>query len=284
MNTTSALQIDNLTKNMIAVVGVPFDQNSSYRHGTAFAPVRIRESVYNESANLWTENGIDLGANSDWQFVGDAHLLDEQTAFDEIEKIIDQLLEIETRPISLCGDHSITYPIIRAFAKKYEQLCILQLDAHPDTYDELNGNRFSHACPFARIMEAKLASRLVQVGIRTMTGHQRQQTERFGIEVIEMRELSKIDDLHIDGAVYLSLDMDCLDPAFAPGISHYEPGGMSTRQVLDIIQKLDGKLVGADIVEYNPERDFQGITAMVAAKFLKEIIGHMLAESDDNKE
>lgn len=273
------LKLDQLQPGMIPVVGIPIDINSSYRRGTAFAPERIREGFYNESANLWTENGIDLGANKEWQFIGNADLANDQKGYSEIENVIDALLQKSTRPISLGGDHSITYPILRAFARKYERLSILQLDAHPDTYDELDGNRYSHACPFARIMEEKLAVHLVQVGIRTMTGHQHQQTERFGVEVIEMKEISKATDLSFEGAVYLSLDMDCLDPAFAPGISHYEPGGMSTREVLHIIQNLGGNLVGADIVEYNPERDYQGMTAMVAAKFLKEIIAHMLSEN-----
>lgn len=277
MNTKQNIHCDDLQKNMIPVVGIPFDQNSSYRQGAASAPVRIRESFYNESANLWTENGIDLGADQSWQFIEDVHLSDSRTAFDEIEHTIGQLLQNGGRPISLGGDHSITYPILRAFARHYDHLSILQFDAHPDLYDELDGNRHSHACPFARIMEEKLAQRLVQIGIRTMTGHQQQQAERFGVEVIEMREISKADEIHFAKPVYLSLDMDCLDPAFAPGISHYEPGGMSTRQVIDIIQSLDGKLVGADIVEFNPERDPQGITGMVAAKFLKEIIAQMLA-------
>ena len=274
----SNLNFDNLESGTIAVVGIPFDLNSSFRRGAALAPVRIREGIYSESANMWTENGIDLGINSGWQFVGDALLPDREKAFTEIENTIRALLQQNAKPISLGGDHSITYPILQAFAQKYSQLSILQLDAHPDLYDELDGNRHSHACPFARIMEEKLASRLVQVGIRTITGHQRQQAKRFGVEVIEMKELSKTDDLQFDGPVYLSLDMDCLDPAFAPGVSHHEPGGMSTRAVLHIIQQLQGHLVGADIVELNPERDQQGVTGMVAAKFLKEIIGHMLAK------
>ena len=112
-----------------------------------------------------------------------------------------------------------------------------------------------------------------------MTGHQREQAQRFGVEVIEMKEINKAKEISFNGPVYLSLDMDCLDPAFAPGVSHYEPGGMSTRRLLEILQNLKGDLVGADIVEYNPKRDPQGITAMVAAKLLKEIIARMLQEN-----
>jgi len=262
----------------IVVLGVPHDRNSSFRRGPACAPARIREALFSESANMWTENGIDLGEKEGWQIAGDLSLEDPVLAFGQIELKIADILERQARVISLGGDHSITYPIIRSYGKQFSGLSILQLDAHPDLYDELDCSRFSHACPFARIMEEKLVKRLVQVGIRTLTGHQRQQAKRFGVEIIEMREIDKLDDLGFDGPVYLSLDMDCLDPAFAPGVSHFEPGGMSTRQVLGIIQDLKGQLVGADIVEYNPERDPQSITAMVAAKLLKEMISRMMEE------
>ncbi len=180
--------------------------------------------------------------------------------------------------ISLGGDHSITYPIITAYAKRHPDLTILHLDAHPDTYDDFEGNPFSHASPFARIMEKKLAKRLIQVGIRTMTGHQKEQAQRFDVDVIAMNEIDKAAELTFDGPLYLSLDMDCLDPAFAPGVSHHEPGGMSTRQVLEIIQNIKTPLVGADVVEVNPRRDINGVTAMVAAKLLKEIMAKMMGE------
>jgi len=260
----------------IAVLGVPLDENSSFLRGPALAPLRIREALYSTSANMWTENGIDLGAMSGWQIIDDMEFADQTEAFGQIENKIDELLCRNARVISIGGDHSITYPIIQAYGKRYSELSILHLDAHPDLYDELDGNRYSHACPFARIMEENLVKRLLQVGIRTLTGHQRVQAKRFGVEIIEMREIKRVDEIVFDGPVYLSLDMDCLDPAFAPGVSHHEPGGLSSREVLEIIQNLKGNLVGADIVEVNPERDPQGITGMVAAKVLKEIIGRML--------
>lgn len=262
------------------MLGVPFDRNSSFRRGAALAPQRIREALFSESTNMWTEKSADLGLMSGWQILNDLEFFNQKKAFEQIESKITELLNKKARVISLGGDHSIAYPIIQAYAKRYEELSILQLDAHPDLYDELYGNRHSHACPFARIMEDNLVKRLVQVGVRTLTGHQSEQAKRFGVEIIEMREIDRVNEIVLNGPVYLSLDMDCLDPAFAPGVSHYEPGGMSTREVLKIIQNLKGKLVGADIVEYNPERDPQGITGMVAGKLLKEIIGRMLEEKN----
>ena len=156
-------------------------------------------------------------------------------------------------------------------------LTILHLDAHADLYDEFEGDRYSHACPFARIMEEKLADRLVQVGIRTMTGHLRDQAKRFGAEVIDMRAWEAGKRPVTTGAVYLSLDLDVLDPAFAPGVSHWEPGGLATRDVIGVIQSVGGTLIGADVVEYNPVRDPTGVTAMVAAKLVKEIASRMLS-------
>ncbi len=258
------------------MLGVPFDQYSSFRRGAASAPLRIREALFSESSNMWTENMIDLGTSSRWQFIDDLEFTNHTEAFSQIEDKINELISSKARVISLGGDHSITYPIIRAYGKKYNDLSILQLDAHPDLYDELDGNRYSHACPFARIMEKNLVKRLVQIGIRTLTGHQRDQAKRLGVEIIEMKDLKRSDEIKFSGPVYLSIDMDCLDPAFAPGVSHREPGGMSTRNVVEIIQDLKGELVGADIVEYNPDRDLLGVTGMVAGKFLKEIIAKML--------
>ena len=269
-------QDEETNENDIIVMGVPLDGNSSYKRGAASAPEKIREALYCQSANLSTENRDDLGAMSGWHIMPDLVLSDREEAFERIEAETDAFLKKKLKVIALGGDHSITLPVIRSYAKQSPHLNILDLDAHPDLYDELDGNRYSHACPFARIMEEKLVKRLVQVGIRTMTKHQYEQAQRFGVEVIEMRNIEQTKKLAFDGPVYVSLDMDCLDPAFAPGVSHHEPGGMSTREVLEIIQNLNGDIVGADIVEFNPERDINDMTGMVAAKFLKELIAKLM--------
>ena len=135
----------------------------------------------------------------------------------------------------LGGDHAVTYPVVRAVAAIHGPVDILHFDAHPDLYDEFEGRRLSHACPFARIMEEGLARRLVQVGIRTLNAHQRAQAERFGVEIHPMNTFdahSFVPDLA--APAYLSFDLDALDPAFAPGVSHHEPGGLTVRETLDI--------------------------------------------------
>jgi arginase family enzyme len=126
-------------------------------------------------------------------------------------------------------------------------------------------------------MEEQLASRLVQIGIRTINGHQREQAARFGVEVVEMAALPALERLKGQRPVYISFDMDVLDPAFAPGISHREPGGMTVREAITHLHAITGIIVAADVVEYNPVQDISGMTATVAAKIVKEILGKMIA-------
>ncbi len=262
---------------MPILVGVPFDGQSSYLRGAGDAPTKIREAMHCDASNDWTELGVDLGAAGTFDDAGDL-ALSENDAYEDIESGIGRLLDEERRPVLLGGDHSITYPIVKAFARKYPELTIFHFDAHPDLYNEFEGNRLSHACPFARIMESGLAKRLVQVGIRTANSHQREQARRFGVEIVEMRGVPAYEKLKAGGPVYVSFDMDVLDPAFAPGVSHREPGGMSVREAIAHLHAIEGDIVGADVVEYNPVRDLRDMTATVAAKIVKEILGKMIAQ------
>jgi arginase family enzyme len=125
-------------------------------------------------------------------------------------------------------------------------------------------------------MEERLTDRLIQVGLRTVNDHHRDQFKRFGVEVIEAGRCGEKLRFDITTPVYISMDIDALDPAFAPGVSHREPGGLSTRQVIDWIHTIDQPIVAADIVEYNPRCDISNLTAVVAAKLLKEIAGMMV--------
>jgi agmatinase len=263
----------------IAIIGIPSDQNSSFMKGAAEAPTRIRQALASDAGNLWTEHGNDLGARGSLFDAGDVLPKTGADHFEVIEESIAALIGREMYPLVLGGDHAVTYPVVRALACRWPRLNILQFDAHPDLYDEFQGNRLSHACPFARIMEEGLAGRLVQVGIRAMTGHQRDQALRFGVEAIEMKDWADDRILSFDGPLYISFDMDALDPAFAPGVSHREPGGLSVRQALRLVQRVEGQVVGADIVEFNPRMDTSGLTAVVCAKLLKELASRILADN-----
>ena len=265
----------------IDLIGVPVDDNSSYLRGAAAGPAAIAEALRCDSANLWTETGFDLEPVLRWQ--GDLSLPGAEASMAEVMAAVERGAqaagETGNPPIFLGGDHSVTYPLVRGLRRAVGEFAILHFDAHPDCYDLYDGNRFSHACPFSRIMEDGLCTRLVSVGIRTATGHQREQRDRFGIQWLEMRERASWPELSFDTPVYVSLDLDVLDPAFVPGVSHHEPGGMSTREVLDVIHAVGAPVIGADVVELNPSRDRDNVTAMTAAKLVRELAGVILASS-----
>jgi arginase len=265
-----------LNPEMVALVGIPFDEYSSFLRGPAKAPSVIRQTLHNGASNLFAENGVNLDSHPMFRDLGDLTLPSGEEAITTIENTIGRLTAQNTRVLALGGDHAITFPVVKALANTHDNLTILHLDAHPDLYDSYDGNRFSHACPFARIMETGRVKRLVQVGIRGMNNEQRRQVDKFGVTCIEMKDYRSKNPIVLEGPLYLSVDMDVLDPAYAPGVSHHEPGGMSTRKVLRLIQSIQCHIVGADIVEVNPDRDVSGMTAAVAAKLVKEIAGMML--------
>ena len=265
-------EVQEIQSGEIAILGLPLDDNSSFLQGPAEAPELIINAIESDSANYFTENLIDLNSHPKVFWCGNQSVED----YLKIGDTIDQVLTKGAIPFSLGGDHSVTFPVMTSVAKHYPNLNILHFDAHSDLYDELDGNKHSHACPFARIMENGLATSLTQVGIRTLNHHQKKQADRFGVKIIQMKDWIAGQELKIDGPVYISFDMDVLDPAFAPGVSHHEPGGFSSREVISIIQSLDLEIVGLDVVEYNPTRDINGVTAMVAAKIVKELMAKLL--------
>ena len=257
------------------IIGLPYDASSSYLRGAAAAPPVIRSALHSPAGNSWTESLHDLSAPGVLTDAGDLTLPESSEARVLIEAGIAAILSDGARPIALGGDHSVTYPILRAIHSHDGPVTVLHVDAHPDLYDEFEGDRFSHACPFARIMEEGLASRLVQVGIRTMTDHQRAQADRYKVEVIDMRAWARGERPSLAGPVYVSMDLDGIDPAHAPGVSHREPGGLTVRDVIGLVQNVVGTIVGADVVEFNPSQDVNGLTAHVAAKLVKELAGRM---------
>lgn len=257
----------------IVIQGIPYDAKSSFMKGPALAPPLIRKAFKSEASNLFAENGIDISQHSIID-KGDFKI----KKYLNIERITISQLKDNVRLLTLGGDHSITFPIIKAFSQFYSNIHILHIDAHPDLYHEFQGDPYSHACPFARIMEGQYAAQLTQLGIRTLNTHQMEQSEKYGVVMHRMDELNK-SELHFpktNQLVYISLDLDAIDPAFAPGVSHHEPGGLTSRQVIDLIHKIRSPVIGADIVEYNPKRDINDLTANLAAKLMKEILSKMI--------
>src|ERR1043166_4934965 len=198
----SANSSNSAQRPRLAILGIRYDENSSFTKGAADAPPQIRAALRSDAWNLTSENGTDLSADSTFFDAGDIEPVPGSDMNTLIENSVYTLIADGLSPISLGGDHSITHPIVRAATRKYKDLSVLPFDPHPDIYDSYQGNRNSHASPFARIMEQKLVKRLVQVGIRTFTAHQREQVRKFGVESIEMRNLIGNVQLEFDGPVY----------------------------------------------------------------------------------
>ncbi len=261
----------------LAVIGVPFDEKSSYLRGAAKGPAAIRAASTEAMINPCTELGVDLALDTVLVDLGDISI---KGGFfrlaSRLEEKITEIIKAKAVPFVLGGDHSISYPVVKAFAEKIKPLDILHFDAHPDMYDEFKGDPYSHACPFARILEEGLARHIVQVGIRAANSAQRKKAEKFGVEWIEMKDLLEKTSLEFSNPLYISFDIDALDPAFAPGVSHCEPGGLSTRQVINMIHKLNAEIVGMDVVEVNPDKDVSGITASAAVKIAMEVMGKVV--------
>jgi len=264
-----------------SLLDLPFDAASSYMYGAADAPAAIRKALRSDSTNMWTESGLDLGAEGVLHDSGYVQLCPGCEPGEMLELIRERsraIVDSGYAPVFLGGDHAVTYPAFSGLAGRISPVSILHFDAHPDLYEDFRGDRLSHACPFARIMEEGLAKRLVQVGIRTTNSHQREQAARFGVETITMVDPMTAAGLRFEEPLYISFDVDALDPAFAPGVSHPEPGGLSTREAIAIIQSVRAPaFAGADMVEFNPSRDVREITAAACAKILKEILARFVA-------
>lgn len=279
------------------LLGLPWDRSSSFERGAAAAPPLIRRALWSPSTNSATELGVAVEPDG-LDDRGDLALPDDAApARAAMEAGVSALLDGGLVPLLLGGDHSVTYPALRAFRGR-PPATVLHIDAHGDLYDTFPAfapddgsegphpdgvaaelrpipgqvDRYSHACPFARVMEEGLTGRLVQVGVRTQTPHLKAQAARFGVEVYGMDRWAAAPIETLQGPLYVSLDLDGLDPAFAPGVAHPEPGGLSTRDVIALLHRIRAPIAGADVVEYNPRHDLRDLTARVAAKLLKELV------------
>ena len=265
------------------LIGLPTDINSSFERGAASGPQAIRDALWSDRGNMGCENGMEIGIDFTLEDLGDLALTEDTPRDDVLIKTaVIASLSADATPILLGGDHAVTVPVMASIHKHYGPVTILHFDAHPDLYDNFDENPRSHASPFARIMEAGHAARLVQVGIRTLTRHCREQAERFGVEIIPMAEFAPEKIPQLNGPTYISIDLDGIDPSQAPGVSHPEPGGLSVRDVFKVFDRVRGQIIGADIVELNPVRDTGGVTAILAAKLVREIASRAVVLSQSN--
>lgn len=258
----------------LLVLGVSWDGSSSYRRGASKAPACIREATSEEIYNSFSEGLVNLAEEWSYLDLGDAT----GSEFSEVVKSVGEMVKLRyggQRFLFLGGDHSITYATFRALREASgERFGLIYFDAHPDCYESYNGDPYSHACTVRRLVEEGYVrgEDVVLLGIRAATKQQVDFATSLGIRMFGVDELNEFDGAGLERA-YISFDIDVLDPAFAPGSSNPEPGGLSTRELIGAIRKLDFDLVAFDIVEVNPYFDCSGITCFTAAKIIKEVLG-----------
>ena len=270
----------------LVFLGLADDTQSTYLGGCAEAPEAIRGAYDGNCFNATTESGVDLE-----RAVNDLGDSQPGASWDESARAyrerLEALFDAGRIPFIAGGDHAVTIPVLEALAVLGQPVHIVQVDAHPDLYPDFEGNRYSHACTGARALEMDHVATLTQLGIRTLNEVQSAVVEENAdrIFIHEARELpAELPELgHIpeDALVYVTIDVDGFDPAFAPGVSHAVPGGLSSRQVLDFLQAGHWTLVGMDVVEVNPSRDVNDQTAILAARLLHEGMGYAAADEDD---
>jgi len=280
-------RLDEVTKADIAVVGIPFDAGASYRPGARFGPAHIRESSrllrpYNpaqDASPFALAQVVDAGDIA-------VNPFNIELAVEQIEEGIEELLDGGMRLMTLGGDHTIAYPILKALHKKHGPITVIHFDAHLDTWDTYFGAPLTHGTPFRRASEDGFIDldSCLHVGIRgpLYATTDLSDDKKLGFEVLTSIDMDK---LGVEGVikrmlarvgnkpVYVSIDVDVLDPAFAPGTGTPEMGGLSSREMLALLRSLDAvNLVGADIVEVSPQYDNVQITGIAAAHMAYELI------------
>ena len=247
----------------IGLIGIQEDRNSSFQQGAAEAPDLIRCAFHSHANNTTSELGLDLfpcAATSVVLDYGNYVFASPSSndIYDKVQPVIDDIINHNLVPISLGGDHSISFPITKAIRRAIGQpFVIVHFDAHPDIYPDFEGNPSSHASPFARICELRsqqsqesICSKLISIGIRTANSIQQKQIDKYDVTVIAAKDFPAKGSAIIsilqkyipteDTPVYISFDLDAIDPGFAPGVSHREPGGLSVRQAIDAIHCIPG--------------------------------------------
>lgn len=268
-------------------IGIPMDVGTSNRPGTRFGPKQIRaESVMLRPYNMWTRAApFDSLQVAD---IGDVPIntFDLKDSVRRITAFYDQVLQNDVVPMTLGGDHTLTLPVLRSIAKKHGPVGLIHVDAHADINDHMFGEKIAHGTPFRRAVEEGLIdpNRTYQIGLRG-TGYTAEDFDwarEQGFSVTQAEELwhrsaepliSRINQELGGGPVYLTFDIDSLDPAYAPGTGTPEIGGLTSVQAIEIIRGCRGlNLVGCDLVEVSPPYDPQGNTALLAANLLFEML------------
>lgn len=282
-----------------AIVGIPFDSGTTYRSGTRFGPRKIRESSlliwgFNQVLNVFPTEALKLVDYGDVSVIP----MDINSTMDNITEEVKSIINQEVTVVALGGDHSISLPLLRAHASKYGELAVIHLDSHPDTWDrEFDDQPFSHGTPYRRAIEEKLidTNAYIQIGIRGPTSgkYDLEETREMGAKILSIDQVFEmgipavVNQMHTtvgDRPVYVSLDIDSVDPAFAPGTGTPEVGGLTSYQILQLVRGMQGlHIVGFDLVEVSPPYDHSDITSILAANLAFEFISLLSLESGSKK-
>ncbi len=288
MYTTSSEPFSGIQKDFdnsnYVVLGVPFDVTSTYRTGARFGPTAIREASMNiETYSL--RSGIDI---SDLKIhdLGNLHVLTRtEKTLDRLKAVVEEIHRDGKIPVAIGGEHTITLGILRGLSDKCTRTAVVSLDAHLDLRDEFSGLRVSHTTFMRRVKEELDPARIVEIGTRAVCREEVDYSEETGImmlttDEIKRRGLEDVADclkkeLSHHEIIYLTVDMDVLDPAYAPAVQNPEPGGLSTTELLTILYEVcDTRIAGLDVVEVAPNFD-SGISAIHAAKIVFEILCYL---------
>ena len=282
----------------IALIGVPYDGGVTNRAGARHGPrdIRDKSSMMRSIHHVTKVNPYDLCSIADLGDVPFQEVFRHEKVVEDIEAFYRKIFEAKVIPLSAGGDHSITYPILKAIAKD-QPVGLIHIDAHTDTWDEFQGSKFMHGTPFRRAHEDGLidASRTIQIGIRGAqnTPEGWDYSLEQGMRVVFMEEFTKLgvdaviqEALKVAGSgpTYLSFDVDGLDPVYTPGTGTPEIGGITTIEAQALLRGLRGlDFIGGDVVEVAPPFDPSGNTSLVGATLMYEILC-LLAESVSNKQ
>ncbi len=279
---------ENVTPEHIGVLGIPYDITSSFRSGARDAPNKIRHASSLHLISPITEYGVDI-SEIDVVDIGNVNLagiFPEQALLD-ISDVSFKIFGYFRKAIFLGGDHFITYPILRGLSRVKNDFGLIVFDAHLDLYDLFEGQSLSHATTLRRIIDDDLVKpeNILVIGVRNYALEEIQFAENYGVRIFETKYLNLWDTLNESLSlilsslknVYISIDMDVLDPAFAPGVGAPVPGGISTRELIHILSTISSRsnILGFDITEIVPAYDHSDITLLAASKIMMEIIGRL---------
>ncbi|MBE6510635.1 MAG: agmatinase [Methanobrevibacter millerae] len=267
---------ENIKKDSYGIIGVPFDSTTSYHSGSRLGPVVVREASYGfENYNINFNTSID----AEFYDFGDVNVVPGncRATCEIVEDTVNELFDLGVRPITIGGEHSASIGVIKALSEKYDKLTVVHLDAHRDLAFEFIGEKYSHATVMRRAHEFGVD--LVQIGIRSSSKDEEEFVKStYNIQTFKNKDVHRHMDAveyyltTVDTPIYLSIDMDVLDPAIAPAVGNPTPGGLFTSEIEDVIKSLSYKnVVGMDVVETASDR-LGDTTAVAAAKIIYDFL------------